>query len=336
VVSLDDGGYADVTGTADVQAMIDAVNATGKVASLGEDAKTTHLIVRGDAAPGSGLPRGLVRGSAFEIIGGRGVTCLWKGATLHVGNEKCIAEVGAVINAAGKALIEQAQSMGRTAVIVAVNGKVVGIAVVSDTVRPEARDVLTALREHGVQVYMCTGDHAKTAAAVGMQLGIPASQITADMLPDDKYTVVTRLKEAGRTVAMVGDGLNDSQALIAADLGIAIGAGAEIAIDSADIVLVRSKLWDVVMALRLARATYRKICWNFVWAFGYNIICVPLAAGVLYPIGGDPPWKIRLPPAASAATMACSSVLVVLSSLTLNFFKFEEPKETKMPPFSSL
>jgi len=146
----------------------------------------------------------------------------------------------------------------------------------------------------------------------------------AQLLPDEKYSAIAELQEAGHVVAFVGDGINDSQALVQADLGMAVGAGAEIAIDAADVVLVRNELWDVVTALALSTATYRRICYNFLWAMGYNVLGIPVAAGVFYPS-----LRLRLPPAMAAMAMAMSSVCVVVSSLMLNRF---ERVHGKNPP----
>jgi len=225
-------------------------------------------------------------------------------------------EVGADTSPTAATIVAEAQARGDTSVCVSVNKQVVGVAALSDTIRPEAPGVVAALMKQGLDVFIATGDHAKTAAVVADQLGIPAHHIMAELLPSEKYTAVSDLQQEGHVVAFVGDGINDSQALVQADLGMAVGAGAEVAIDAADVVLVRNALWDVVTALRLSRATFRRICYNFVWAMGYNVLGIPVAAGVFYPS-----MRIRLPPALAAMAMALSSVCVVGSSLLLNRFE---------------
>ena len=171
-----------------------------------------------------------------------------------------------------------------------------------------------ALRKMGVEVHMLTGDNWRTARALGGRLGI--SNIEAEVLPAGKADVVRQLQQCGKVVAMVGDGINDSPALAAADLGVAIGSGTDVAVEAAGYVLMRSDLEDVLAALDLSRKTFRRIRLNFVWAMGYNVIMIPVAAGVLYPA-----TQIAMPPWLAGAAMAMSSVSVVCSSLLLQYYK---------------
>jgi len=300
VVSLEEH-CAVVWGCDNEAALIEAVNRTGKVASL---------------KPGGQGRSPLETGSDFQAIGGRGVSCQLRGKLVHVGNAACIREAGAQIPNEALGLMQQAQQQGETAILVAVDRQVIGVIALADTPRAEPANVMAALHKLGVEVYMATGDHSSTAGAVAKDLGIPSKNVMAEMLPDEKHTIVSELQKAGKVVAFVGDGVNDSQALVQADLGVAVGAGAEIAIDAADVILVRNNLWDVVTSLRLSRTTYWRICMNFVWALGYNVMGIPVAAGVFYPA-----YRLRLPPAMAAMAMAMSSVCVVLSSLMINRFQ---------------
>ena len=193
---------------------------------------------------------------------------------------------------------------------VAFDGREAGLIALADTVRPEAREAVDQLRAQGLQVILMTGDNETTAAAVARQVGI--DQVFAELLPGDKADKVRALQEQGRIVAMVGDGINDAPALARADIGIAIGSGTDVAIESADITLMRSDLRAVPRAIALSRATMRTIRQNLFWAFVYNALGIPIAAGVLYPFTG---WLLS--PIIASAAMASSSVSVVLNSLRL-------------------
>lgn len=168
----------------------------------------------------------------------------------------------------------------------------------------------------GVQCHLLTGDNWRTARAIATQLPIPSQHVSAEVLPAGKAGVVTDLQSRGCVVAMVGDGINDSPALAAADVGMAIGSGTDIAVEAADYVLMRDNLEQVLVALDLSRKTFRRIQWNFVWAMGYNIVMIPIAAGVLYPS-----FHLQMPPWVAGGCMVFSSVSVVLSSLTLRWYK---------------
>ena len=199
--------------------------------------------------------------------------------------------------------------------------QVVGVIGIVDPVKSEANRAVSALQNMGVEVWMCTGDHEITAHAVALQVGIKPTNVCANVKPAEKADLIARLQKRKQFdkeqngVAMVGDGINDAIALARADVGMAIGAGTEIAVEAADIVLVRSSLEDAVVALHLSKAVFRRIQWNFVWATAYNVCALPVAMGILYPFTS---W--RLPPAYAGLMMAFSSVSVVISSLLLNFY----------------
>ena len=208
---------------------------------------------------------------------------------------------------------------GKTPLFVASREKVIGIIAAADPLKPTSKEAVNQFRSLGLEVVMLTGDHKKTAAAVQRKLGI--STVFSEVLPQDKDKVIVNLQKGGKKVAMVGDGINDAPALMRADLGIAIGAGTDIAIESADVVLMRNDLMDAVSAIRLSNAVIRNIKENLFWAFFYNIIGIPLAAGIFYPLLG---WKLS--PIFAAAAMSFSSVTVVLNALRLRFFKPSEVK----------
>jgi Cu+-exporting ATPase len=232
--------------------------------------------------------------------------------TVLIGNREWMQRSGVPVHAVASAQLARLQRSGCTAVLVAVNGAAVAVLGIMDRVRPEAAAVVATLGRMGCQVWMVTGDHATTAAAVAATVGIPPARVLAGVLPGDKAAKVVTLQATGRKVAVVGDGVNDSPALAAADVGIAIGAGAQIAIAAADIVLIRSRLDDVVVALHLSKAVFNRIRANFAWALIYNILGLPLAAGALFPL-----TRTRVPPEVAGLAMALSSVSVIVSSLAL-------------------
>jgi len=207
------------------------------------------------------------------------------------------------------------ESRGCSCVYLAINRNLVSIFSIMDPIKPESRGVVAALHQMRISCVLLTGDNWRTARAVGHQLGV--TDIHAEVMPGDKAAVVAELQSVrGCTVAMVGDGVNDSPALAKADIGIAIGSGADVAIEAADIVLVKNDLEDVIMALDVCRTTFRRIKWNYVWALGYNVVMIPIAAGCLYPV-----MKFQLPPWVAGGCMALSSVSVVGSSLLLRLYQ---------------
>ena len=245
------------------------------------------------AVPGNGL------------TGRRGTSFLAGGNAAFIGGQATIPE-------AAKDMAEQYAKQGKTPLFFSENGSLLGIIAVADVIKEDSPRAVRELQNMGIRVVMLTGDNERTAQAIGAEAGV--DEVIAGVLPDGKEAVIRTLKEQGRT-AMVGDGINDAPALTRADVGIAIGAGTDIAIDAADVVLMKSRLSDVPAAIRLSRATLRNIHENLFWAFIYNIIGIPLAAGIWYPIFG---WKLN--PMFGAAAMSLSSVCVVTNALRLNLF----------------
>lgn len=205
---------------------------------------------------------------------------------------------------------------GKTAVCVAVDHEILGILGIADVPKPEAYLAVTTLRGAGIDVWMVTGDNKTTAEAIADEFGIPKNRVVSNAMPQDKVAKVRELQRAGRSVAMVGDGVNDSPALASANLGIAIGAGTHVAIEAADMVLVRSNLLDVVVALDLAKVVFRRIRINFMFALMYNILAIPFAAGVWFPY-----THMQVPPQYAGLSMAMSSISVVASSMAIRFYK---------------
>lgn len=247
------------------------------------------------------------------VVAGAGVRAVRGGEVLAVGNERLMDTIGIALDDSYAQLTAAAarlRNKGQTPLFVAAGSQILGLISVADVIAPHSREAVGRMQQLGLDVLLLTGDHQATAEQIAAEVGI--KQVTAQVLPDGKAAEVRRLRSAGRVVAMVGDGINDAPALASADLGIAIGTGADVAIETADVVLVGSDLRLVTRAILLSRATLRTIRQNLVWAFGYNIVLIPLAAGVLWrPLG----WS--LPPVAAAAAMALSSVSVVANSLLL-------------------
>ena len=245
----------------------------------------------------------------FEALGGRGVRARIEGREVLVGTQRLMEERGiAVTRLAGQ--LEALLAAGKTLTIVAVDGALAGIVAVQDTPRPSAKEAVAGLRAMGIEVAMLTGDNRQTGEAVARALGI--ERVLAEVLPENKAEEVKRLQAEGKFVAMVGDGINDAPALAQADLGIAIGAGTDVAIEAGDIVLMRSDPRDVLAAIRLSKATVRKMKQNLFWAAIYNVVAIPVAAGVLYPAFG-----ILLRPEFGALAMSASSITVVTNALLL-------------------
>jgi Cu2+-exporting ATPase len=247
-----------------------------------------------------------------------------EGARLYGGNLNFIREHAAPEETALRQADELARQ-GKTPLFFAREGQFLGIIAVADTMKADSPQAIQSLHDMGIRVVMLTGDNTQTAEAIGAMAGV--DEIVAGVLPDGKEQVIRELREKGK-VAMVGDGINDAPALTRADIGIAIGAGTDVAIDAADIVLMKSRLTDVPAAIRLSRATLRNIHENLFWAFFYNVIGIPLAAGVWYPIFG---WKLN--PMFAAAAMSLSSFCVVTNALRLgaqNKKIFQRREDKKM------
>eukprot|EP01137_Pigoraptor_chileana_P025404 Opistho-2@94854 len=266
-----------------------------------------------ECSAADGSPASFAEASSFEAVPGRGLKCTIDGRAVFVGNRAWMVENGCDVDAHLEEAMKELELTGKTAMLTAVGGSVVGVVAVSDTLKPESRAVVRELRNRGVTVWMVTGDNARTAHAIAAQAGIV--DVFAEVLPGDKTLRVRELQDSGRVVAMVGDGINDSPALAAADVGIAIAAGTEIAIEAADIVLMRSDLRDVITAIDISRKTFNRIILNFAWAFGYNLLAIPIAAGAFYYW-----WRALMPPWVAGIAMAFSSVSVIASSLQLNFY----------------
>ena len=258
--------------------------------------------------------------SEFEALPGNGLTAVRKGVKLAGGNYAFIrtqTEVSENLLKQSEALAEQ----GKTPMFFTENGRLAGIIAVADTMKEDSRQAVSELRNMGIRVVMLTGDNERTARAIGAQAGV--DDVIAGVLPDGKESMIRKLQQYGK-VAMVGDGINDAPALTRADMGIAIGAGTDVAIDAADVVLMKSRLSDVAAAVRLSRATLRNIHENLFWAFFYNVIGIPLAAGVWIPIFG---WTLN--PMFGAAAMSLSSFCVVTNALRLNLFNMHDAKKDK-------
>lgn len=249
----------------------------------------------------------------FEQIAGQGVAGTIDGMRYLAGNAKLMAAHGIAVSAVS-AQAEALAEDGKTALYFADEEKLLGLIAVADVVKPTSAQAVAELQAMGIDAVMLTGDNARTAEAIRRQVGL--SQVIAEVLPQDKERVVRQLQEKGRKVAMVGDGINDAPALARADVGIAIGAGTDVAIESADIVLMKSDLLDAVTAIQLSRAVIRNIKQNLFWAFFYNSIGIPLAAGVFFSVLG---WKLS--PMFGAAAMSLSSVCVVSNALRLKLFR---------------
>lgn len=259
--------------------------------------------------------------SEFTALPGNGLSAVWNGNQLLGGNFKFIstkAEITDVVREQSEKLAEE----GKTPLFFAMDGRFIGIIAVADVIKEESPQAVAELKNMGIHVVMLTGDNERTARAIGRQAGV--DEVIAGVLPEGKENVIRKLKEKGR-VAMVGDGINDAPALTRADIGIAIGAGTYIAIDAADVVLMKSRLSDVPAAIRLSRATLRNIHENLFWAFIYNIIGIPLAAGLWIPIFG---WQLN--PMFGAAAMSLSSFCVVTNALRLNWCRLYDAGRDKM------
>ena len=249
----------------------------------------------------------------FQAVFGKGVRARVAGTDCAAGNAALLAELGIPLSDAIEAARAEMAERGETALAVVQAGRIAGLLGVRDAEKPTSAAAVRRMKHMGLTPVMLTGDDARTAKAIAARLGI--TEVIAGVLPADKRAHVERLQGEGHRVAMIGDGVNDAPALVQADLGIAIGAGTDVAVDSADAVLVRSDLLDAVSAIRLSRSVMRNIKENLFWAFFYNVIGIPLAAGVLYPSLG-----IKLSPMIGAAAMSLSSVCVVLNALRLRFF----------------
>lgn len=249
----------------------------------------------------------------FEQIPGQGIKGSINGVECLAGNGKMM-RAFSVQDTDMEALQDRMATEGKTPLFFAAGGKLIGMIAVADVVKPTSREAIAELKHMGIEVVMLTGDHKKTAEAIRKQVGV--DRAIAEVLPQDKEREIRKIQESGKKVAMVGDGINDAPALARADVGIAIGAGTDVAMESADIVLMKNDLLDVAGAIELSKATIRNIKENLFWAFFYNIICIPIAAGCFYAAFG-----LKMSPMVAALAMSFSSVFVVSNALRLRFFK---------------
>lgn len=281
------------------------------------EAKSEHPLARAIIKAAADSGRQTAEVSQFKALPGNGLSAVLNGKELYGGNHKFISNITEV--PAG--MVRQAEELaasGKTPLFFAAGGDLIGIIAVADVIKDDSYEAVREMRNMGIRVVMLTGDNERTARAIGKEAGV--DQVIAGVMPEGKESVIRQLKEKGK-VAMVGDGINDAPALTRADIGIAIGAGTDVAIDAADIVLMKSSLLDVPAAIRLSRATLRNIHENLFWAFIYNVIGIPLAAGVFISLVG---WQLN--PMFGAAAMSLSSFCVVSNALRLNWFKMYDPK----------
>ena len=281
------------------------------------EAKSEHPLARAIIKAAADSGRQTAEVSQFKALPGNGLSAVLNGKELYGGNHKFISNITEI--PAG--MVRQAEELaasGKTPLFFAAGGDLIGIIAVADVIKDDSYEAVREMRNMGIRVVMLTGDNERTARAIGKEAGV--DQVIAGVMPEGKESVIRQLKEKGK-VAMVGDGINDAPALTRADIGIAIGAGTDVAIDAADIVLMKSSLLDVPAAIRLSRATLRNIHENLFWAFIYNVIGIPLAAGVFISLVG---WQLN--PMFGAAAMSLSSFCVVSNALRLNWFKMYDPK----------
>jgi len=251
--------------------------------------------------------------ASFEALSGRGIKATIENQELLLGNRLLMQENNIAV-AGVEGQISSLEEEGKTVMLMAVDGKLSGIIAVADTIKESAAAAVAQLQAMNIETVMITGDNHRTAKAIAQKAGI--GRVLAEVLPQDKAAEVRKLQENGQVTAMVGDGINDAPALAQADIGIALGSGTDVALETGDIVLVRDDLRDVVEAIKLSRYTIRKIRQNLFWAFIYNTIGIPIAAGVLFPFTG-----LLLNPIIAAAAMGFSSVSVVSNSLLMNRYK---------------
>ena len=282
--------------------------------------KSEHPLARAILENAKEENAGIEEVTGFQALPGNGLTAILDGHTLYGGNHTFISSKVSVDGDIQKKAEKLAEA-GKTPLFFGNEDRLLGVIAVADVIKEDSPQAIKELQNMGIHVVMLTGDNERTAKAIGQQAGV--DEVIAGVLPEGKEQVIRKLKEKGK-VAMVGDGINDALALTRADMGIAIGAGTDVAIDAADVVLMKSRLSDVPAAIRMSRATLRNIHENLFWAFFYNIIGIPLAAGVWYPLFG---WKLN--PMFGAAAMSLSSFCVVSNALRLNLFKMYDASKDK-------
>jgi Cu2+-exporting ATPase len=288
------------------------------------DSDSEHPLARAIASGARERGVNIPAAGDFESLPGRGVRATVDSRPVAVGGPRLLEELGVAHNS-DLAESEKAWAAdGRSVLYVVVDGKVVGALSLEDEIRPESYEAVRELHAAGMKVALITGDAQEVADSVARRLGI--DEVSAQVLPGDKAAAVRRFQEGGRRVAMVGDGVNDAPALATADVGIAIGAGTDVAVESAGIVLVRSDPRDVMGAIKLSRAAYTKMLQNLFWATGYNVVAIPLAAGILAPIG------FVLPMAAGAVAMSVSTIIVAANAQLLRGLRLRAATATDLQP----
>ena len=277
------------------------------------EANSEHPLAR--AIVGEATRQGVrqVHAANFEALAGRGARALVEGKNIAVGGPRLLAESKTAVPPELEKVMSSWASEGRTVLSVVTEGRLLGALAVEDEIRPESREAVTDLHRLGIRVAMITGDSKTVADSVARRLGI--DEVAAEVLPGDKAAAVKRFQAGGKRVAMVGDGVNDAPALATADVGIAIGAGTDVAIESAGIVLVHSDPRDVVGAIELSHATYRKMIQNLVWATAYNLVAIPVAGGLFVR------WGFDLPMSVGAVAMSASTIIVAVNAQLLRHLK---------------
>jgi P-type Cu2+ transporter len=321
----------DKTGTLTRGQPVIAAIATGD----GDEVEFLRLAASVEADSEHPLARAIVEGAKrrgvdptaatdFEALAGRGARATVAGRKVAVGGPRLLADLGLQAMPVSATWDRE----GQTVLHVVVDGHVLGAVAIEDEIRPESAEAVRDLHALGLRVAMITGDSQAVADSVARRLGI--DEVAAEVLPGDKAAAVKRFQEGGRKVAMVGDGVNDAPALATADVGIAIGAGTDVAVGAAGIVLVRSDPRDVVGAIELSRATYSKMRQNLVWATGYNLVAIPVAAGLLVP------WGIDLPMAVGAIAMSASTIIVAANAQLLRGLRLRRAPITESEPAPQL
>lgn len=256
----------------------------------------------------------LAQPQKFKAVVGQGIVSVVNQSEVLVGNRLLMMNSGIPVPEEIEAIIVSYETQGKTTVIVSIDKKLEGIIAVADNIKPESLPTIQKLQQMGIEPWLISGDNFRVTKAVAQQLGI--TRVIGGVLPDQKSREIKDLQMQDRVVAMVGDGVNDSIALTQADIGIAVGSGTDIAAEAAEIVLIKNDLRDIITAIDLSRTVFRRIRINFLWALAYNLIAIPVAAGVLYPL-----LRFALPPPVAAAAEAVSTLTVVFSSLLLNVYK---------------
>jgi len=301
-------GEPSVTDVVSIRFSEEEILKLASMAEKGSEHPLGEAIVKGAKAKGLEIPDA----ESFEAVPGQGVKAVYGGEEILLGNRKLMENN----NISYKEIEEKIQTFekeGKTVMLLTINKTIKGLIAVADTLKEHSKDAVKKLQEMGIEVIMLTGDNRRTADAIAEKLGI--TKVLSEVLPQDKANIIKKLQDEGKIVGMVGDGINDAPALAQSDVGIAIGSGTDVAVETGDIVLIKDDLRDVVAAIQLSKQTVRKFKQNLFWAFFYNTALIPIAAGILYPLLG-----ILLDPIYAAAAMSSSSVTVVTNSLLLKRF----------------